>query len=145
MSDLAIRDAADGDCTKGHIELLSQLTSAPQLTSDEYRKLLAEIRAQGSRIIVVENHQTGTIVASGSLLIERKLIRGGAKVGHIEDVVVHDSCRGKGTGRLLLDHLIAAAKLANCYKVILDCAESNVAFYEKCGFYRKEVHMRLDL
>ena len=29
----------------------------------------------------------------------------------------------------------------NCYKVILDCAEHNIAFYEKCDFKRKEVQM----
>ncbi len=28
-----------------------------------------------------------------------------------------------------------------CYKVILDCAEANVSFYEKCGLTRKEVQM----
>ena len=34
-----------------------------------------------------------------------------------------------------------AAKEAGCYKVILDCAEANAAFYEKCGLTRKEVQM----
>ena len=28
-----------------------------------------------------------------------------------------------------------------CYKVILDCSEGNVPFYERCGFQRKEVQM----
>lgn len=28
-----------------------------------------------------------------------------------------------------------------CYKVILDCSEDNVRFYERCGFVRKEVQM----
>ena len=32
-----------------------------------------------------------------------------------------------------------------CYKVILDCSESNVAFYEKNGFKRYGVAMRYDL
>jgi len=32
-------------------------------------------------------------------------------------------------------------KAAGCYKVILDCAEKNIGFYEKCGFKRKEVTM----
>ena len=27
------------------------------------------------------------------------------------------------------------------YKITLDCAETNVRFYEKCGFARKEVQM----
>ncbi len=32
-------------------------------------------------------------------------------------------------------------KERGCYKVILDCAEHNVAFYEKCGLTKKEVQM----
>lgn len=36
---------------------------------------------------------------------------------------------------------MCSAKEAGCYKVILDCAENNVAFYEKCGLTRKEVQM----
>lgn len=35
----------------------------------------------------------------------------------------------------------AAPQEAGCYKVILDCSEDNVPFYEKCGLTRKEVQM----
>jgi hypothetical protein len=41
----------------------------------------------------------------------------------------------------LIEELVRVAKQQGCYKVILDCAESNVAFYEKCGLSRKEVQM----
>lgn len=34
-----------------------------------------------------------------------------------------------------------AAKAAGAYKTILDCSESNVAFYEKAGLIKKEVQM----
>lgn len=37
--------------------------------------------------------------------------------------------------------LVAYAQSQGCYKVILDCADSNVPFYERCGFTRKEVQM----
>lgn len=63
------------------------------------------------------------------------------QVGHIEDVVVDAAARGQRLGQRLVDALVAAAKAAGCYKVILDCAEHNVAFYEKCGLTRKEVQM----
>jgi glucosamine-phosphate N-acetyltransferase len=32
-------------------------------------------------------------------------------------------------------------KTVGCYKVILDCSEKNVPFYEKCGFTVKEKQM----
>lgn len=63
------------------------------------------------------------------------------QVGHIEDVVTDASCRGKGFGKLLIEHLTALAKQRGCYKVILDAAEANVGFYEKCGYKRKELQM----
>lgn len=41
----------------------------------------------------------------------------------------------------MIEALTAIARQAGCYKVILDCAESNAAFYEKCGLVRKEIQM----
>ena len=49
--------------------------------------------------------------------------------------------RGKGFPFRLLEALLVHAQEAGCYKVILDCSDQNVAFYEKCGFERKEVQM----
>ena len=43
----------------------------------------------------------------------------------------------------LLETMTGYAQEAGCYKVILDCAESKVEFYEKCGFTKKEVQMVL--
>lgn len=83
----------------------------------------------------------GRIVASGSVLIERKFIRACASCGHIEDVVVDTSQRGTGLGKELVQHLVMKAKACGCYKVILDCAEHNVSFYQKVGLKRSDVHM----
>ena len=55
-------------------------------------------------------------MACGTLLLERKLARGLGRCGHVEDVVVDASVRGRGVGRLLLDALVAAAQQAGCYK-----------------------------
>lgn len=41
----------------------------------------------------------------------------------------------------LVAHLLNEAKAAGCYKAILDCAERNVAYYERLGMARKEVQM----
>jgi glucosamine-phosphate N-acetyltransferase len=88
---------------------------------------------------------TGSLVACGTLLVERKLIRNAGCAGHVEDVVVDATFRGGGVGKLLLSALVAAARAAGCYKVILDCSEANTGFYAKCGFTRKEVQMALYL
>jgi glucosamine-phosphate N-acetyltransferase len=57
-------------------------------------------QSQTTRVVVIEEPTTGRIVASGSLLVERKFIRQCGLVGHIEDIVVHDSQRGKNLGRM---------------------------------------------
>jgi len=41
---------------------------------------------------------------------------------------------GKGLGRRIVQLLKQMAFAAGCYKVILDCRDDNVPFYEKCGF-----------
>jgi glucosamine-phosphate N-acetyltransferase len=37
------------------------------------------------------------------------------------------------------------ARKENCYKVILDCSQNNIPFYEKAGFREYEVSMRYDI
>ncbi len=92
-------------------------------------------------VIIVDNLIVGTI----TLLIEPKIIHGGSKVGHIEDVVVDKDYRGLGLGTVLINHAVDVAKKMGCYKVILDCSNDMVKFYQKNGFEPKGVCMRLDL
>ena len=93
------------------------------------------------KIIVIEDLRRGKIVGAGSLIVEKKFVRNLGICGHIEDIVVDQTLRGKNLGRRIIDLLKALAQANNCYKVILDCAERNVKFYEKCGFKVKEVEM----
>ncbi len=104
-----------------------------ELTADPYREL----------VVAVDANSNGSVIGTASLMLERKLLRGGALCGHIEDVVVCKSARGRGLGKKLVTHLVDIAKSKGCYKVILDCAENNVAFYERCGFTKKECQMAL--
>lgn len=87
--------------------------------------------------IRVITDESGRVVAAGTLLVERKFIRGCGSVGHIEDIVVDKSQRGKSLGKAIVVHLAGIAQDLRCYKVILDCDKENVVFYEKCGFKDK--------
>jgi glucosamine-phosphate N-acetyltransferase len=42
---------------------------------------------------------------------------------------------------MLIDHCVEYGKLQGCYKIILNCEEKNIKFYEKCGFKYKNVEM----
>lgn len=86
----------------------------------------------------------GRVVGVATLITINKLIRSGNRMGLIEDVAVDNNYRGYGIGRLLIESLQEQAVKRNCYKTILNCSEENIGFYEKCGFYQKEVQMRWD-
>lgn len=137
---VTLRGIRAEDGKNGLWEVYSQLTKAPPLSKEKLEAIIDELRADRKREIVVALNGR-KVVGTASLLLERKLIRGGALCAHIEDVVVAQSQRGKGTGKLLVNHLTQLAQERGAYKVILDCAEDNVAFYEKCGFEKKEVQM----
>ena len=59
----------------------------------------------------------------------------------IEDVVVDKKERGKGIGKLLIEHLINFSKSKSCDKIILNSKESNIPFYNKLGFVQNEIQM----
>ena len=93
------------------------------------------------KIIVIEDVRSERIIGAGSLIIEKKFIRDLGTSGHIEDIVVDKTYRGKNLGKRIIELLKGIAQVNECYKVILDCADYNVAFYNKCGFYVKGVEM----
>lgn len=92
-------------------------------------------------IVVVDND---LVIGTGSIFIEQKFLRNGGIVGHIEDVVVDKEARATGVGRMITSHLVDIAKSNSCYKVILNCSDDNVPFYNKCGFHLSGNEMRMD-
>jgi phosphoacetylglucosamine mutase len=125
-------------------ELLGQLTKIDvEKMDEEQSSSLFQRLDNHHRIYVLEEEDTCRVIGTGTLLIEEKFLRNYGKVGHIEDIVVHSDFRGYGLGKVMVDFLTKQAKLADCYKCILDCGESNVAFYEKCDYERKGVQMAI--
>lgn len=168
---VVLRPLDKTDRDRGIFELLAQLTKAPKLSNDQFQAILQRVEANEDHFIYVAHDYAGAqpknggpgdmnkpedtakgselgetplhepILATAALLIERKLLRGGGLVGHIEDVVVDEKARGKRLGKLVVEKLSEIAKEQGCYKVILDCSEDNAGFYERCGFEKKEIQM----
>jgi glucosamine-phosphate N-acetyltransferase len=143
-----IRRLEPSDFSKGLLALLAKLTTVGNVSEEDFTRRFGEIVDEEKKrdsqtppysIAVIEDN--GKIVATGTLFIEKKFIHGCGCVGHIEDVVVHEAMRGHHLGQQIIRFLTDAAKDAHCYKVILDCNEHNVGFYEKCGYSRKSVQM----
>jgi glucosamine-phosphate N-acetyltransferase len=130
------------DLSQDFLDTLASLSQV-NLTIERAREVFRERLRKGIRTIValIDNRPIGT----ASLIIEEKFIHGGGCSGHIEDVAVHKDFQGRGIGAALVHHLVEQAKAAGCYKLILNCREGNVAFYEKLGFRRHDSGMRMDL
>jgi glucosamine-phosphate N-acetyltransferase len=83
--------------------------------------------------------EKNNIIATGKVFFEYKYARGGCVCAHIEDVIVHPDHQNKKLGRKMVEHLIEIAKQnEKVYKIILNCSEHNVAFYEKFGFRKTD-------
>lgn len=130
------------DIHRGFIATLRALKPVElteQQAIDVYRdRLKCRIRTY---VAIMDDQVAGT----ASLFIEPKYIHSGGVVGHIEDVAVNPDFQKHGIGRALVEYLLDECRQFRCYKVILDCAEGVIPFYEKLGFHRWERAMRIDL
>jgi glucosamine-phosphate N-acetyltransferase len=142
-----IRPIHPHDFNKGHLKLLAQLTTVGEYGIDEYNEFISLIKKNSNtyHILVIEDTDHKLIVGTGTLLIEQKLIHNLGRVGHIEDIVVDKYYQGLGLGKTIIDALVEKSREMACYKVILDCNSENVKFYEKCGFNKNGVEMRLTI
>jgi glucosamine-phosphate N-acetyltransferase len=143
--DFEVRPLKAKDFHNGYVQLLSQLTTVGKLNEAEFIKQLTYFRSLPETYfpIVAANKTDKKIIAASTLFIERKFIHNCGSIGHIEDVVVSKDYRGTGLGKILITKLIKIAREMKCYKIILNCQEKNIPFYEKCGFTKKEVEMAL--
>ena len=56
---------------------------------------------------------------------------------YITNVAVNENSRGKGYGKILVNHLIKQSELEKAFFITLEVRKSNenaIALYEKCGF-----------
>jgi len=129
-----------GDLNKGFIELLSQLTTTGTVSKELFvNRIKTIMKNPNHRVYVLE--RANKIISCATLFIEPKFIHSCGKVGHVEDVVVDAACRGQRLGKKIIDFLGQEAERLGCYKILLDCSEKNVRFYEKCSYELKGAYM----
>lgn len=138
----SLRELESEDYNKGYLELLETLTTVDKnhITYEIFDNFVKKLN--NDHLVYVIEHM-GKIIATGTILIEHKLIHSCKNVGHIEDIVVLPSYKGKQLGSFIVKSLVEYAKNENCYKVILDCDDKIIQFYDKCGFVRKGSQMSL--
>lgn len=143
-TDLHLRPLARDDHFRGHLDVLSVLTTTPDVGSSSWSQRFDLMKTQSPSHyypIVIISRTTDRVVALGTLLIEYKFLRGCAKAGHIEDIAVSKEAQGKGLGKRVIEALTGVSEGLGCYKTFLDCSEENRGFYERCGYEFKGVQM----
>jgi glucosamine-phosphate N-acetyltransferase len=144
---IIIRKLKEEDLSNGFFETLSNLADIGKIKEeiDLAKEIFNKInKEENYRIIIAEEKDTHQVVGTATLLIEQKFIHNGGKAGHIEDVATRSGYEGKGIGRKIIKELIKIAKESGCYKVILDCDEKVAGFYEKIGFKKHQIMMRIN-
>jgi glucosamine-phosphate N-acetyltransferase len=139
-----IRKLEYDDYHKGFFELLQQLTMADKPSYEEFKNHLDNInRRDAENIYVYENLVDKKLYGTISYFSEYKFIHNLSKVGHIEDFVVDKDHRNKKIGSKLIDMAIKMAKQKGCYKIILECTDELIPFYQKFGFKKNANSMQI--
>lgn len=146
--DLHVRPLASTDYSRGHLDILSVLTTVSDPGEAAWKSQFNAVRPNPSSTgpqtyyaIVIVHKPTDQILATGTVFLERKFLRGLGSVGHIEDIAVSKAAQGKKLGLRVIQALTYISEISGCYKTILNCSDDNIPFYEKCGFKRKENEM----
>ncbi|TRY73468.1 hypothetical protein TCAL_01570 [Tigriopus californicus] len=137
---LRVRSLGSGDYERGFLDLLAQLTKVGEISKSDFLKRFNAMKScQGTyHVTVIEDTTTQEIIGAATLVIEQKFIRGCAKKGIIEEVVVSDRYRGRQLGKLIVATLIEMGKALGCYKVTLNCTDQMIKFYCSLGFTQEE-------
>ncbi|KMP02934.1 Glucosamine-phosphate N-acetyltransferase-like protein [Coccidioides immitis] len=137
-----IRPLRKSDFSNGYLEVLRVLTTVGEFSFEQWSERYDWMAKRNDEYyLLVICDETGRVVGTGSLIVERKFIHALGLVGHIEDIAIEKNQQGKKLGLRMINALDYVAAKVGCYKSILDCSEANEGFYVKCGFKRAGLEM----
>lgn len=132
-----IREASRGDLEAVlALYLAAGLDSTPLPVAD-HDAAWQRVQASGARVLLAccGAHAVGTL----HLYLLPQLAHQGSRAAVVEAVAVHPEVQGQGIGRALMQHALAIAREAGCYKLALSSNGSRDAahaFYDALGFQR---------
>ena len=112
-------------------------------SEDRFRKALQQRQLYVARL--------ETAVVGYALLLTETMERPGMrtrKVMTVDEFCVHESCRGHGIGKVMMEDIHALEKAFRCTDLQLKVYPQNddaVGFYQQCGFQIQSIGMQKSL
>jgi len=141
-SNFICRPLQSDDYSRSFISLLQQLTSVGSVGESDFKHrfhLLKKCKGTYYHTVIVDKEKSDQIIASASLVVEKKFIHDCANRGVIEEVIVSNEYRGKSLGKQIVKILVELGKQLGCYKITLNCNDQMLRFYkEKLNFVAEQ-------
>ncbi len=132
--------------TPGFFTTLAHLSDSTVSDTEKGLKQFKRIKQnKNHHVFVAIDKENGEVIGATTVFVEPKFIHDCGWLAHVEDVVVRPGFEGRGIGRALMEQAIKTAKKAGCYRILLDCSDHNIPFYEKLGFHSRGNEMIQDL
>ncbi len=137
-SNIFLRELTFSDYEE-YLKLMLEFTNySYDITKEQFKLTLDKMNINNKIIVLVNNNN---IIGAGTIFRIEKLHNN--PIGQIEDVIISEKYRGKGYGNMIINKLVdIGLNNMKCYKIILNCLEHNIIFYEKCGFQKVGVEMK---
>lgn len=141
---IAVRKIILGDLEKGFLDVLGQISPLSKESKELYQETFKK-RAQDPLYTTYVALHNDRVIGTGTLLLEHKFFWDCRHYGHLEDVVVDEKYRRQGIGKTIVDALFKEAKNTDCFRIICECPQNTVPFFEKFGLidYGKEMHIKI--
>jgi glucosamine-phosphate N-acetyltransferase len=141
INNFIFRNIEYDDFDKGYMDLMYEFTNYNYpITKEEFVNFIDT--RDYYRIVVIYSEIEKRIIGAGTIIIVRKIHNN--PIGQIEDVIISEKYRKNRLGKQIIEKLIDIGKNEfKCYKIILNCLEKNIKFYENCGFIEVGVEMKL--
>ena len=138
MITIEVVEVVGDDIVEAFEKLIPQLSRSSPAPS---RETLQRIASSEASTLLVARDDSGVVI--GSMTLAMFEIPTGLRAW-IEDVVVDESARGQGVGRLLNEHAIEIAKAAGAKTVDLTSRPSREAanrLYKRIGFEQRDTNV----
>ena len=143
VNNLIFRNIEYDDFDKGYMDLMFEFTNYHnQITKQKFINFID--MQKNYKTIIIYSEIEKRIIGAGTIIIVHKIHNN--PIGQIEDVIISEKYRKNRFGKQIIEKLIDIGKNeCKCYKIILNCLEKNIKFYENCGFINVGVEMKYNI